>query len=109
MSLTINILTLHQVNGVSNTQTGIIGTVEYEIVSNETQQSVKGFANLNYFNLDETSFIELKDLTEETVKSWVMQSIGEERMTMIEEQLSVTMVDDKPVITQNEISLPWNS
>lgn len=105
MSLTINILKLHQVNGASTTQSGIVGTVEYEIISNDTQRSVKGFANLDYSNINSDTFVDINELTADIVKSWVIQCIGTERMAMIEEQLTTTA--EMPIVSYKEIDLPW--
>lgn len=105
MSLTINILKLHQVNGASTTQPGIVGTVEYEIISNDTQRSVKGFANLDYSNINSDTFVNINELTADIVKLWVIQCIGTERMAMIEEQLTATA--EMPIVSYREIDLPW--
>jgi len=107
MSLSYKILNLQQVNGASNTLNGIVGTVEYEIKSNETGRSISGFANLDLSEISEANFISLDQLTEETVIDWVKERIGLERLNAIEEQLSAVV--ETPYFTYSNVGLPWKN
>lgn len=107
MSLTIKILKLNEVGGLSSAPDKIVGTVEYRIISNITKKSISGYANLNFMGLTEETFIPFDQLTEETVKNWIIDCIGAERMAVIEEDLNT--FTELPQVTYQEIASPWNN
>ena len=50
------------------------------------------------------NFIEYQNLTEDTVISWVKQSLGNEFIAKLEASINDELADTKP----NQVNLPWN-
>lgn len=107
MALTIKILKMNEVSGLGTNQQNVIGSVEYKITSDTSKRSITGFANLDFSELTEENFIPFDQLTEETVKGWVAQCIGSERLAAIEAQLNSE--PEIALFSYNEIDLPWKN
>ena len=90
----------------------VVTEIKYEITKevNGVTASVEGFTNLNFGELTEETYIPITGLTENIVKDWVLQSIGE-RIVSIEEYLDNELSpieEEQTKIVSTEINLPWS-
>lgn len=94
--------------GIPNTVTEISYSITKEL--DNKIASVDGFVGLDISNLSEENFIPLSDLTEEIVKDWVLNHIGN-RITSIEEYLDNELAppEEQTSIISTEVTLPWEN
>lgn len=93
---------------IPNTVTEVSYSITKEF--NGKMSSVDGFANLDFSNLSQENFIPLSGLTENIVKNWVLNSIGD-RITSIEEYLDndLNPQEEEKRISTVEVKLPWET
>jgi hypothetical protein len=72
--------------------------------------SIEGFVNLDFSQLTNDTYIPTSEITEDIVKGWVLNAIGE-RITSIEDFLDneIELIEGKSKIISNEIPLPWEA
>ena len=89
----------------------VVTEIKYEITKevNGVTAFVEGFTNLSFGELTEETYIPITGLTENIVKDWVLQSIGE-RIISIEEYLDnqLSPIEEQTKIVSTEINLPWS-
>jgi hypothetical protein len=90
----------------------VVTEIKYKITKEENGKiaSLEGFANLDFTELTEENYIPISGLTENIVKAWVLNSIGE-RITSIEDYLDNEIEEqvEKTKIVSNEVNLPWET
>jgi hypothetical protein len=90
----------------------VVTEIKYKITKEENGKiaSLEGFANLDFTELTEENYIPISGLTENIVKGWVLNSIGE-RITSIETYLDNEIEEqvEKTKIVSNEVNLPWET
>ncbi len=88
----------------------VITEIKYEVSKeiNGATASIEGFANLDFDVLTEETYIPISAITENIVKEWVLNCIGD-RIESIESYLDNEIVQqtEQIKIVSNEISLPW--
>ena len=105
MSVTIIIKSIKTTNNLDIPN--VVTEVQYSIRKNNA--SVDGFANLNYSELTNDNYILLSGLTENIVKDWVLNAIGD-GITSIESYLDNEIEQGEPQkIVSSEVTLPWNT
>ncbi len=90
----------------------VITEIKYEITKEQNNKiaSLEGFANLNFSELTEDNFIPISELTEDIVKEWVLNLIGD-RITSIETYLDdeIEQQEENIKIFSNKVNLPWET
>jgi hypothetical protein len=90
----------------------VVTEIKYEITKEQNNKtaSLEGFANLDFSELTEENYIPMSGLTENIVKGWVLNSIGD-RITSIETYLDneIETQEEKIKIVSTEIKLPWET
>jgi hypothetical protein len=91
----------------------VITEIKYEITKEQNNKtaSLEGFANLDFSELTEENYIPMSGITENIVKDWVLNSIGD-RITSIEEYLDNELSpqeEEQIKIISMEIKLPWEN
>lgn len=106
MSVTIIIKSMKTTNNLDISS--VVTEVQYRITKNNS--SVDGFANLNYSDLTNDNYIPLSGLTENIVKDWVLNAIGD-GITSIESYLDneIEQQEEQKKIVSNEVNLPWET
>jgi hypothetical protein len=90
----------------------VVTEIKYEITKEQNGKtaSLEGFANLDFTDLTDENYIPMSGLTENIVKGWVLNSIGD-RITSIETYLDneIETQEEKIKIVSTEIKLPWET
>jgi hypothetical protein len=100
------------IKSIRTTDNLAIPNVVTEIQYNITKgiASIDGFVNLDFTHLTNSTYIPLSEVTEDIVKGWVLNAIGE-RITSIEDFLNneIELIEGKSKIISNEVKLPWEN
>jgi hypothetical protein len=90
----------------------VVTEITYKITKEENGKtaSLEGFANLDFSELTQENYIPISGLTENMIKDWVLNSIGD-RITSIESYLDneIETQEEKLKIVSTEIKLPWET
>jgi hypothetical protein len=90
----------------------VVTEITYKIIKEENGKiaSLEGFANLDFSELTQENYIPISGLTENIIKGWVLNSIGD-RITSIESYLDneIEIQEEKLKIVSTEIKLPWET
>ena len=110
MSININIKGIKKTDNLDFPN--VVTEIKYEITKeqNGKSASIEGFANLDFSELTEENFTPMSGLTENIVKGWVLNSIGD-RITSIETYLDgeIEQQEEKTKIVSSEVNLPWET
>ena len=110
MSVNINIKKIKSTNNleIQNVITEITYVVSKEL--NGKTASIEGMANLDFTTLTEDNYVPLSGVTENIVKEWVLNCIGD-RIVSIEEYLDneLSPQEGQTKIVSNEVNLPWET
>jgi hypothetical protein len=110
MSININIKGIKKTDNLDFPN--VVTEIKYEITKeqNGKSASIEGFANLDFSGLTEENFTPMSGLTENIVKGWVLNSIGD-RITSIETYLDgeIEQQEEKTKIVSSEVNLPWET
>jgi hypothetical protein len=110
MSININIKGIKKTDNLDFPN--VVTEIKYEITKeqNGKSASIEGFANLDFSELTEENFTPMSGLTENIVKGWVLNSIGD-RITSIEAYLDseIEQQEEKTKIVSSEVNLPWET
>lgn len=110
MAINIKIKSIKTTNNLAIPN--IVTEVEYSVTKevNNKIASIDGFANLDFTELTNETHIPFTELTEDIVKDWVLNCIGE-RIQSIELYLDneLTMQEEQTRIASIEVNLPWGN
>ena len=110
MAINITIVSIKKTDNLE--LPNVVTEITYKITKEENGKtaSLEGFANLDFSELTQENYIPISGLTENMIKDWVLNSIGD-RITSIESYLDneLTPQEEKLRIISTEITLPWNT
>jgi hypothetical protein len=86
------------------TSDGFVFTAHWTVNAVEGEYSASAYGSVGLERPDE--LIPYEDLTEETVVSWVQESMGEEQVESIEDNLLAQIAEQKA--PQKAQGLPWS-
>jgi hypothetical protein len=110
MAINITIVSIKKTDNLE--LPNVVTEITYKITKEENGKtaSLEGFANLDFSELTQENYIPISGLTENMIKDWVLNSIGD-RITSIESYLDneIETQEEKLKIVSTEIKLPWET